>query len=166
MGRRYYLEPRLDSRNSFYKKAEVREESGKLILRSYSTDVAYIDLATGIPEVKGFYSQTTTRHIKDFIYQCSRFGCMSTKEIEDKFTAYGREAIARKEKEKEEKRIAREVAKAEREEERRQLKEFRSAKRKAEKERLKEEFTIEFEGILSKSEINKLVMTELNQMTF
>lgn len=61
------LSPRYDSRKSFYGKAEVRNEGGKLILRSYETDVAYIE--NGKPVVKGLYTTTTTRHIKEFLLQ-------------------------------------------------------------------------------------------------
>lgn len=61
------LEPRYDSRASFYGKARVRKEDGKLILRSYDTDVAKIE--DGKPTVYGLYSGTTTRHIKEFLKQ-------------------------------------------------------------------------------------------------
>lgn len=63
----YGLEPRYDSRKSFYGKAEVRDEDGKQILRSYNTDVAYIK--DGKAVVNGTYSQTTLRHIKEFLKQ-------------------------------------------------------------------------------------------------
>ena len=58
------LESRYDGRKSFYGKAIVRKENGKLILTSYQTDVAKIE--NGKPTVYGLYSQTTTRHIKEF----------------------------------------------------------------------------------------------------
>jgi len=61
------LEPKHDSRKSFYGKAIVREENGKKILTSYSTDVAFIE--NGKATVKGIYSETTTRHIKEFLIQ-------------------------------------------------------------------------------------------------
>jgi hypothetical protein len=63
----YELEPRYDTRKSFYGKAIVREENGKTILRSYSTDVAYIQ--NGKATVNGMYSNTTLRHIKEFLLQ-------------------------------------------------------------------------------------------------
>jgi hypothetical protein len=64
---KYELKPRYDSRKSFYRKAEIREENGKKILRSYQTDVAYIE--NGKATVKDTYSMTTLRHIKDFLKQ-------------------------------------------------------------------------------------------------
>lgn len=61
------IEPRYDSRKSFYGKARVRDENGRKVLTSYSTDVAYIE--NGKPTVKGMYSATTSRHIKEFLKQ-------------------------------------------------------------------------------------------------
>lgn len=61
------LTPEYDSRKSFYGKAVVRDEDGKKILRSYNTDVACIE--NGKPVVYGLYSDTTTRHIKEFLKQ-------------------------------------------------------------------------------------------------
>lgn len=60
--------PRYDSRKSFYGNAtEIYHDDGKIELQSYSTIVAYIkdDKAT----VCGQYSQTTTRHTKEFLKQ-------------------------------------------------------------------------------------------------
>lgn len=56
-----------DSRASFYGKANVRYEGNKIILTSYSTDVAYIEDGNAI--VNGTYSHTTLRHIKEFLKQ-------------------------------------------------------------------------------------------------
>jgi hypothetical protein len=61
------LEPRYDGRASFYGKAQVRTEAGKEILTSYNTDVAYIK--DGKAVVNGAYSDTTLRHIKEFLKQ-------------------------------------------------------------------------------------------------
>ena len=61
------LSTRYDSRKSFYHKARVRNENGKTILTSYQTDVAYIE--NGKAHVKGTYSSTTLRHIKEFLLQ-------------------------------------------------------------------------------------------------
>lgn len=72
------LKPQFDSRKSFYGKASVREENGKKILTSYSTDVAYIE--NGKAHVNGLYSATTTRHIKDFLQQ-NGFKVESSKQI-------------------------------------------------------------------------------------
>ena len=63
----YELNCNYDSRNSFYGKANIRTEGKKTILKSYSTDVAYIE--NGIAVVNGMYSNTTTRHIKEFLKQ-------------------------------------------------------------------------------------------------
>ena len=73
-----YLNPSLDSRKSFYKKASIRTEDNKLILRSYQTDVAYIQDQRAI--VKGTYNPTTLRHIKEFLYQ-NGFKVGTSKEI-------------------------------------------------------------------------------------
>jgi len=56
-----------DNRKSFYQKAKVRYEGDRQILKSYSTDVAYIE--NGKARVNGMYSQTTLRHIKEFLKQ-------------------------------------------------------------------------------------------------
>lgn len=61
------LEIRYDSRKSFYGKANIRAEGNKTILRSYNTDVAYIEDGKAI--VNGMYSNTTLRHIKEFLLQ-------------------------------------------------------------------------------------------------
>jgi hypothetical protein len=63
----YYLECRYDSRASFYGKAVVKVYENKKILYSYNTMVAYIE--NGKATIEGFYSQTTTRHIKEFLKQ-------------------------------------------------------------------------------------------------
>jgi len=56
-----------DSRKSFYGKAHVYSENGRVILRSYSTDVAYIE--GGRMFVNGRYSATTDRHVREFMKQ-------------------------------------------------------------------------------------------------
>jgi hypothetical protein len=63
----YDLEPRYDSRKSFYGKARVEKDKGKLTLFSYNTRVAEIE--NGKPIVHGKYSSTTLRHIKEFLKQ-------------------------------------------------------------------------------------------------
>ena len=82
------LMPQYDSRKSFYGKAKVySDDKGHLLLMSYSTIVAEItdSIASedGKPSVKvnGWYSQTTARHINDFLYQYG-FETMSKKEME------------------------------------------------------------------------------------
>ena len=67
-----------DSQKSFYGKAKVREENGKQILTSYTTDVAEIE--NGKAKVFGLYSDTTTRHIKEFLKQ-NGFKAENSKQI-------------------------------------------------------------------------------------
>jgi len=71
------LIPRYDSRKSFYKKAWVIDENGELVLKSYDTVVA--KFKDGQPSVRGTYSQTTTRHIKEFLKQ----GGVDVKNVQD-----------------------------------------------------------------------------------
>ena len=64
----YELFPRYDRRQSFYGKAyELEHKDGTIQLQSYSTIVAYIK--DGVAHVGGWYSQTTGRHIKEFLKQ-------------------------------------------------------------------------------------------------
>lgn len=92
---KYDLECRYDARNSFYGKAQVKEEehNGKhgktrqLALYSYNTLVAtitYFDI-DGEKRISyvcyGKYSQTTTRHQKEFFKQNG----LSDAEIKDLF---------------------------------------------------------------------------------
>lgn len=72
------LIPRFDTQKSFYKKAKVKEYNGKKVLQSYKIDVA--EIIGGKPHVKGLYSDTTTRHIKEFLRQ-SGFKAESSKQI-------------------------------------------------------------------------------------
>ena len=73
----YYLDCRFDSRASFYKKAKVRvcenDEIEHLELLSYGTLVAnyvyYKKEKRKVFEYFGCYSQTTTRHQKEFFRQ-------------------------------------------------------------------------------------------------
>ena len=61
------LMPQYDGRKSFGGKAKIKFEGGKKVLQSYQTDVA--EIVNGKPFVKGTYSPTTTRHIKEFLRQ-------------------------------------------------------------------------------------------------
>jgi len=67
-----------DTRKSFYNKAIVIQEEDKLILISYNTRVCYIK--NNKAYVMGQYSQTTTRHIKEFLKQ-NGFKAESLKQI-------------------------------------------------------------------------------------
>jgi len=75
-----YLESKYDARASFYKKAKVLKYNGALYLQSYSTIVAKIEDGKAI--VNGWYSQTTARHINEFLYQMG-FDKMTKKEMEE-----------------------------------------------------------------------------------
>lgn len=75
-----YLQARFDSRNDFYKKASIIKYNGNLYLQSYDTIVAKIENNKAI--VNGWYSQTTGRHINEFLLQ-NGFDKMSKKEMED-----------------------------------------------------------------------------------
>lgn len=82
----FELAPRYDARKSFYGKAVVLEnpeeatgdEYTKTLL-SYRTPVAAIR-ADGKAVVFGLYSQTTTRHIKEFLLQ-NGFKVESSKQL-------------------------------------------------------------------------------------
>lgn len=64
----------------YYGKAKVREESGLIILKSYSIDVVAIDPAKNeIRRLWSGWSATTARHINDFLGQYG-FGRLSKKE--------------------------------------------------------------------------------------
>lgn len=70
------LESNYDSRASFYGKAKVIDFGTKLSLISYNTEVAVYDKETRELEIKaseysenGKYSQTTSRHIREFAIQ-------------------------------------------------------------------------------------------------
>lgn len=88
------IEPKYDSRKSFYGKARVITESnGDKTLISYQTEVARIK--NGKPEVYGTYSATTLRHIKEFLKQ-NGYKAENSKQI---MTDYGVKAENSKSKE-------------------------------------------------------------------
>jgi hypothetical protein len=65
----YEMFPSFDSRKSFYGKAHVTEyPNGRKVLTSYTTKVAEIT-ADGTPIIYGIWSNTTTRHQKEFLRQ-------------------------------------------------------------------------------------------------
>jgi hypothetical protein len=68
----YELIPTDINQKSYYKKAIVRRENGRIILKSYSTDVCYLDMKNYVvvkPVVYGTHSNTTLKHIKSFLRQ-------------------------------------------------------------------------------------------------
>ena len=74
-----YLQARYDSRADFYKKAKILKYNGATYLQSYDTVVAKIENGNVI--VNGWYSQTTARHINEFLYQ-NGFDKMTKKQME------------------------------------------------------------------------------------
>ena len=75
-----YLQARYDSRADFYKKAKILKYNNALYLQSYNTIVAKIE--NGKVFVNGWYSQTTARHINEFLLQ-NGFDKMSKKDMEE-----------------------------------------------------------------------------------
>ena len=61
------LKTRYDKAKSFYNKANILKRDNELILISYFTEVCIIKNKKAF--VKGDYSQTTLRHIKEFLKQ-------------------------------------------------------------------------------------------------
>ena len=61
------LKPIYSNVKSFYGKAKVIKDNGVIKLQSYSTIVATIE--NGKAHINGWYSATTTRHIKEFLQQ-------------------------------------------------------------------------------------------------
>lgn len=80
---KYDLICRYDSRKSFYGKAKTFLEDNKLKLQSYNTIVAEKDMSNGkiVFRCFGRYSQTTTRHQKEFFKQLG----LTDKQIKEVF---------------------------------------------------------------------------------
>lgn len=76
----YEMKPIYDSAKSFYKKAIVETNNNIIKLISYNSIVATINLNTNKATVKNTYSQTTLRHIKEFLRQ-HRYKADSKKQI-------------------------------------------------------------------------------------
>lgn len=66
------LMPTFTNCKSFYGKARVTTTDTKIVLTSYTTDVAEFDLVTNELKIKGEYSSTTMRHIREFMKQFCR----------------------------------------------------------------------------------------------
>lgn len=64
----YDLTPHFINQKSFYRKAKVWRIGNTVKLYSYETNVCDIE-SDGVIHLRGLYSQTTTRHIKDFLKQ-------------------------------------------------------------------------------------------------
>tara|TARA_Y100000310_G_scaffold309683_1_gene354054 strand:+ start:1298 stop:1801 length:504 start_codon:yes stop_codon:yes gene_type:complete len=67
------------NQKSFYKKANVEENDGVKTLISYDTKVCVIK--NGCACILGFHSNTTTRHIKEFLIQ-NGFNAENTKQMQ------------------------------------------------------------------------------------
>ena len=78
-----YLKPIYEDKASFYKKAIIKKEGNKTILLSYYKEVAYIE--NGKAKVLSLDSQTTIRHIKEFLKQ-NGFKVESLKQIEKDYS--------------------------------------------------------------------------------
>ena len=65
----YELIPKFDSRKSFYKKAMVKTEDNQKILYSFDAKVCIINLDLNTAQIISLFSNTTTRHIKEFLLQ-------------------------------------------------------------------------------------------------
>ena len=78
------LTPAPTQQKSFYGKALLVQVGSLTLLRSYETFVAQYDQDIKKLTVNGFYSNTTTRHIKAFIYFITG-ELLTTKEIENRY---------------------------------------------------------------------------------
>ena len=74
-----YLQVIYDSRADFYKKAKIIRYNNAIYLQSYSTIVAKIE--NGKIIINGWYSQTTARHINEFLLQ-NGFNKLTKKQME------------------------------------------------------------------------------------
>jgi hypothetical protein len=61
------LELKASKQVSFYGKALINFEGDNIELLSYLTNVASFNTIDKTLKIKGFYSKTTLKHIKDFI---------------------------------------------------------------------------------------------------
>lgn len=65
---KYQLKPIYENKKSYYNKAVIEDfYNGKKTLKSYETNVCFIENNKAV--VKATYSQTTLRHIKEFLTQ-------------------------------------------------------------------------------------------------
>ncbi|MFR7544831.1 MAG: hypothetical protein ACLUWN_02665 [Clostridia bacterium] len=61
------LKPVYSNVKSFYGKARIIRENGVIKLLSYDTVIA--EIKDNKVHINGFYSQTSTRHLKEFLQQ-------------------------------------------------------------------------------------------------
>ena len=79
-----YLHPERDSRASFYNKAEYfKNDKGDIVLHSYGTPVCRVNANGDVFFYSAWdYSQTTLRHVKEFLYQFTDLNVNSKADIE------------------------------------------------------------------------------------
>lgn len=73
------LEPKFLNQKSFYGKAKVIKLDDSILLQSYNTIVA--EIKDGKAKIFGWYSATTTKHIKEFLAQ-NGFGLGTKAQLE------------------------------------------------------------------------------------
>jgi len=74
------LNPQHVRQKSFYGKARVETVNNCLFLHSYSTVVCKIDLFNHTAKVFGWFSNTTGRHLREFLLQ-NGFEAINKKQI-------------------------------------------------------------------------------------
>ena len=72
------LKPIYDNSKSFYEKAKVEIDGNRIVLYSYGSYVAFIE--NDAAYITGYYTQTTMRHIKEFLLQ-NGFEAVSKKQM-------------------------------------------------------------------------------------
>ena len=81
----FELMARYDRRASFYHKAHIKETNKKIILVSYNTDILELDKETKkikfLTKRKEDFSQTTNRHINEFLQQFTNEPAKSKSEL-------------------------------------------------------------------------------------
>ena len=84
----YELMARYDHCKSFYGKAHVTETAEDYTLISYNTEILKLDKVNGkitfLCHSDWAYSQTTNRHINEFLQQFTNEGKLSKREILDR----------------------------------------------------------------------------------
>lgn len=75
----YELKPHFANVKSFYGKARIEKKGSDIQLISYATHVAGVK--NGKPYINGFFTHTTSRHIKEFFQQMG-YSVSSRKDIE------------------------------------------------------------------------------------
>ena len=81
----YELDARFDRRKSFYGKAHIKETTKYYTLISYDTEILKLEKSTG--KIKWLccsewaFSQTTNRHINEFLKQYTNERAKSKKEL-------------------------------------------------------------------------------------